>query len=373
MVVRRIFSRDDTMIVKGVTLLFLLFHHCFLKGRFEEFGVIFFPFPEKYMVILAAFLKICVGMFVFLSGYGMIRSYNHRLKKNPNYTLKEYVVDRYFSLWNKWFFVFLFCQIFCFVASRLQFNVYGKGSYSILYFIIDALGFADFFETPLLIATWWYMSLAFCIILIFPLIVVIYKKIGVYIIPLTLVTYKLVSEIYFPLGRWLFAFVLGIYCADHFIFERLKQKNITNNVAISKLIKFIILTLLFITFIRFRQGKGNYIYYSFNDGFIPMFVIYYCYEFVNDIKYLNNVLKFIGEHSMNIFLTHSFIRATYFEYWTYHFQYWWLIILVLLIESILVSIVIEWLIKTLRYDKLMLSLKKRILSLFSRRREGNLK
>ena len=368
---KHVFSKNDTMIIKGVTLLFLLFHHCFLEGRFEKFGVVFFPFPEKYMVILAAFLKICVGMFVFMSGYGMIRSYNQRLKKDPDSSFIKYTIDRYFSLWNKWFFVFLFCEIFCFFANRLQFRVYGQKSISLLYFIVDALGFGDFFSTPLLIATWWYMSLAFCLILIFPFLTILYKKIGFYILPLSIILLKPLSEIYFPLGRWIFAFVLGIYCADHFIFEKLKKKEICQNLIISKFIKFLILTGIFILLIQFRQTRGNSIYYSFNDGFIPMFVIYYCYEFITDIKYLNNILAFIGKHSMNIFLTHSFIRATYLEQWTYHFHYWWLIILVLLLESILISLLIEWLIKVLHYDKMMLFVKEKILYRLLNRKEAN--
>lgn len=355
------FSKNDTLVIKGVTILFLLFHHCFLSGRFEEYGIIFEPIPQKYMVIIAAFLKICVGMFVFLSGFGMFKSYQNYLKNNEDKTIKNYILHRYISLLSNWFFVFTFCEVICFILNRLQFTVYGTERMSVLYFIIDAIGLADFFHTPLLIATWWYMSLAFCLILIFPLIIWVYRKIDVFIFPLSITFFTIISYIYFPLARWMGAFVLGIYCADHKVFEKLKEVQFSKSVLLTKTIKLLLLTFMIIELIRFRQSKGHYIYYFFNDGIIPMFLIYFCYEFINDIKYLNSVLMFIGKHSMNIFLTHSFIRYTYLQEWTYHFRYWWIIIIVLLVESILVSLLINKLSKLLHYNELIKRIEKKIL------------
>ena len=38
---------------------------------------------------------------------------------------------------------------------------------------------------------------------------------------------------------------------------------------------------------------------------IPVFIIVFVYEFIAPIKYLNNLLEFLGIHSMNIFLIHK--------------------------------------------------------------------
>lgn len=356
----KIFGKDDTLAIKGVALLCLIYHHCFLPGRFESYGVTFYPLPEKYMVIFASFLKICVGMFVFMSGFGMIRSYKSQKKKKANFSFIEYTFDRYYALWSKWLFVFVACFVVCYFVDYRPIEIYG----SVKNAIIDMLGYADFFETPILVATWWYMSLAFLLILVFPLLMKIYEKIDLFILPLVIVTSNYVSMIYFPLGRWLFAFVLGMYCADHYIFEKLSEIKFCDKKWLSQIIKCVILTLFVLWLIKFRQTKSNNIYYFINDGFIPAFIIYYCYEFIIHIKYLDGILKYLGKHSMNIFLTHSFIRGIYLQNWTYSFDSWITVMIVLLVESIFISVLIEWLIKLLRYDKTTKYISTKFKSLF---------
>lgn len=275
-------------------------------------------------------------------------------------SLSEYTFDRYYSLWTNWIFVFLLVQLFCWYANRLQIQIYGNDAHSLLYFLSDASGLSFLFDNPLLIATWWYMSLAFLLILVFPICFWLYQKLDVYFFPLIFIFTPFLIELFFPLGRYIGTFVLGMYCADKMIFEKLKSREMFNQSILSKIIKFIILTIFLYYLIKFRQAKGHGSFYFINDGIIPMFVIYYCFEFINDIKYLNSFLEYIGIHSMNIFLIHNFIRVVYFESWTYSFKYWWLIVLVLLIESIILSVAIEKLIKIIKYDKLLISIKKKI-------------
>ena len=66
------FSKKDTNIIKGIAILFLMFHHCFLSGdRYRNLQVVFSPFSESIVNYIAAFLKICVPIFVFLTAYGI--------------------------------------------------------------------------------------------------------------------------------------------------------------------------------------------------------------------------------------------------------------------------------------------------------------
>ena len=63
------FSKKDTLVIKGVAIIFMLQHHNFLtEDRFKGFDIDFFPFSQYSMVTLATVFKICVGMYVFLSG-----------------------------------------------------------------------------------------------------------------------------------------------------------------------------------------------------------------------------------------------------------------------------------------------------------------
>ena len=64
-------------------------------------------------------------------------------------------------------------------------------------------------------------------------------------------------------------------------------------------------------------------------------------------------LYHIGKQATNMFLVHNFIRVVWYYDFTYSFRYWWLILLVLLAISYVVSIIINALKKTIRYDKIV--------------------
>ena len=69
------FSKKDTNIVKGVAIIAMLFHHCYVTGvKFKAHGVSFAPFSRDTVVTLALWSKVCVGIFVFLSAYGIALS-----------------------------------------------------------------------------------------------------------------------------------------------------------------------------------------------------------------------------------------------------------------------------------------------------------
>lgn len=100
--------------------------------------------------------------------------------------------------------------------------------------------------------------------------------------------------------------------------------------------------------------------FEIKDGVIPFIVICFCYEFMNPIKYLNTALGFIGKHSMNIFLIHTFIRATYFRKFIYSFKYPPVIIIVLLAISLMVSMIVELMKKYLGYNKMTDKIREKV-------------
>ena len=79
-----------------------------------------------------------------------------------------------------------------------------------------------------------------------------------------------------------------------------------------------------------------------------------------DIPLISNVLMFIGKHSMNIFLFHTFIRSYLFSEFTYSFHHFALITLVLLLVSLAVSAVLELIKKYSGYNKLVSYLGNKI-------------
>ena len=66
------FSKKNTMALKGVAILMMMFHHCFCTlDRFKEHTVSFFPLNQTLVVDISAMFKICVSIFVFITGIGI--------------------------------------------------------------------------------------------------------------------------------------------------------------------------------------------------------------------------------------------------------------------------------------------------------------
>ena len=363
------FSKKNTAAMKGIAIIMMLFHHCFLEGRYEKYNIIFSPFSESFVTMLASFFKICVAIYVFLTGYGLAIKYLDENNKGDK-SIAKTTASRYLSLMSGFVFIFILSQI-VFIISKIACTYLGKEPLtaytgdtkvtSVMYFIIDGLGLANLFATPTLNGTWWYMSLAIILIAVIPLIIKLYKKYGFLAtsVVLILITHGLNIQNQ-NLVRWLYTAFLGIVCADKNILVKMQEFSIVkSDKYINKILKFVIATLILVALFYIRQ-KTDYRIYELNDALIPVFVIYYCFEFIMPIKYVNESLMFLGKHSMNIFLIHTFIRAHYLNTFTYSFKYPFLIVLVLLVFSLILSIIIEAMKKYSRYNKLVEKVREKI-------------
>ena len=378
------FNKNDTLAIKGLAILAMIQHHNFLSvDRFEGFNVSFFPFSQSKVIILSNFLKICVGMYVFLSGYGLAFSVKKYSSDNTlNGTqYKDYLYRRLFKLLMGYWVIYVIFFIVSLIAVSRPMTIYFSddifsGIYSIF---IDITGLAYIFNTPTLNGTWWYMSLAIFIIAVVPFISWLSKKYGAGIAMLLcifvprIITFgvQLTGEVSFSISRWFFAVVLGVICAQYDILARAKSFTITKNKYLSKLIKFILYTalLLFLVYSRIYMHKSGYSKsaYELTDNIIPVFVVYYCYEFLTDIPVLRQVLMFLGKHSMNIFLLHTFIRQYLLKEFVYSFHHFALITLAVLILSLAISVVIELLKKYTGFNKLVDLVDKKIAHRLSER------
>lgn len=43
--------------IKGAAILMMMWHHCFLKGRYEKYAISFWPLSESQVVHVASFSK----------------------------------------------------------------------------------------------------------------------------------------------------------------------------------------------------------------------------------------------------------------------------------------------------------------------------
>lgn len=361
------FNKQATSVVKGIAILLMLVHHNYLDpSRYKGYFVDFAPFPEAKVNLVANFFKICVGIFAFISGYGITLSIK---KLNEEYMLTrkqtvETTIRRYFSMMSGYWFIFILALLLPYpTATKRIPKVYGTGILSLIYMLIDFLGLSHMAGTPINCTTWWYMSLATLIIILMPILLQLYHK---YSFLLFLAVLFIPRSMGIPMNdviRWFPVVILGIICADLNLLAKMKAFHFVNNGILNKGIKFCICVPLLVFFIFARKMDGIRGFYEIWDGVVPAFVVYVIFEFIVDIKGLNSVLDFIGKHSMNIFLTHTFLRQTYYKDFFYSFHNAWINILVLLAVSLALSILIEWLKSVTKYNSLMKYLSNKAASL----------
>ena len=357
------FTKEHTMQMKGIAIIILLFHHCFLNAQrwatvpYEKlattkgwgyYPISFAPFSSHTIQYLASFSKICVAMFVFMTGYGMWVSYESQKKKT---TMSNYIKKRMVTLMTGFLIIFVVTEVLAIPTGRFI-EVYGHDFRSVVYMIIDALGLAKLLGTPLFCLTWWYMSLAIVLIMIFPFVHSIMEKYQWVVVVASIIVPRACGfGQSTDLFRYLLAYTLGMYFAQHDLLARIKEKFMEQNV-VGKLLSLIVSLIGLAVIIKCRQNAWiGWKYLDFWDGFAAMYVIIISYIYILNGKWIVKGLGFLGKHSMNIFLIHSFYRDVFFHEFTYSFYYAWLDYIVLMAISLVTSIVLEWFKKLIRYEK----------------------
>lgn len=357
------FTKEHTMQMKGIAIIILLFHHCFLNAQrwatvpYEKlattkgwgyYPISFAPFSSHTIQYLASFSKICVAMFVFMTGYGMWVSYESQKKKT---TMSNYIKKRMVTLMTGFLIIFVVTEVLAIPTGRFI-EVYGHDFRSVVYMIIDALGLAKLLGTPLFCLTWWYMSLAIVLIMIFPFVHSIMEKYQWVVVVASIIVPRACGfGQSTDLFRYLLAYTLGMYFAQHDLLARIKEKFMEQNVE-GKLLSLIVSLIGLAVIIKCRQNAWiGWKYLDFWDGFAAMYVIIISYIYILNGKWIVKGLGFFGKHSMNIFLIHSFYRDVFFHEFTYSFYYAWLDYIVLMAISLVTSIVLEWFKKLIRYEK----------------------
>lgn len=355
-----IFGLDYSNCLKGIAIILLVFHHCFLRPDRYEGQTLKLFFPEYYLNYLALFCKICVSLFVFISAYGLTKkmmSVNTDAEGcSLSKSIGNLISSRLVKLLGTFIFAFLLIEaasIFL-TPGRLT-ECYGtKFPDNIEYFLVDMLGLAHLLDTPSLIATFWYYGLAIFIILMVPLFYLLLKRLGTVPFMALITVLNFVVEFRDKNIRHYFMCVaIGVVCAygntiTRWVHCKLIRPELGNHV-----LKFCLEGISLFVLMVLREGPLKGRLYCVWDALIPLVVVCFCCEFLFRIPVLKEILKFLGIYSANIFLVHNFIRVKWFYDFTYSFQYPVLIVLVLLADSLVISIAIEQLKKLLHYNQLL--------------------
>ncbi len=180
------------------------------------------------------------------------------------------------------------------------------------------------------------MILLYCI---FPLLYRVMKNEPTLLLMITLMLCWYDNKYSNLLFTWLFPFTLGIWLAQSWQMEKL--------ISIKDIKGWLILFAFFaISLIARHRFKVKM------DAFFGLSIILIVVNATYSTKYFSKVLGFIGQHSGNIFMFHSFIYAFYFSGLIYSLWYPPLIYIVLLAVCLIISVGLEKLKVMTRYNKL---------------------
>ncbi len=344
------FDLRQTNIAKGFFIMVMVFHHVFHVHM--NYNLTFMTGGEVPEVLtqIAHYGKVCVGGFCFLSAYGITKKLMKEDAKVRSIVLSR-LVKLYMALWPVYIFGIVGTLLFgnkplssIYIGVRTQ-------SFSWIYPVLDVIGLADFFDTPMLNAHWWYMSVALYTIILTPIFYYLYKKCKVAVVVALLV-------VAYAVNIYSLAYVsiigLGIWFAKEDLLVKIKKKLCSK--AALRILGYLAIIVLNLT---------GYWLYTLTSEFHAMPLstlacILFCYVILADIPGIAHVLAYLGKYSANIYYVHGFLYLYWFTYTIYSLTNKVLIYAVVLVGSLVVSLVLEWIKKLIRYKKLEQCIIKKI-------------
>jgi hypothetical protein len=334
---------DETWVIKAFAIIAMFVHHLFFEH--PEFGSAIFN--------ISATCKICVTLFIFLSGYGMAASFPGNgsgifclVKIAPFVLCKRY--SKFFL--NYWFVFFVFVPIGIFCFGRPLEAAYGKSANLLNSFINDIFGLQSLNSYN---ATWWFNAIILTLWMLFPFLYLAEKNkiISVCLLIFLFLESSAVVQFFcfsaFGLERYIFPFALGIFIAMHS-----DGINKILNVVRPYIVFYMSLIIaLFLLFLRAIPVFPNFTEFSV-EPFATVFIVLAVVSLCRITKFRFASMQFIGKHSMNMYLTHTFIFGYFFHDFIYGFKYPILIFLVLFAASLLLSICIEFVKRRVGFYKL---------------------
>lgn len=315
----------------------MLWHHLFAFPEKLPEGVYISVFPmweKDFAHYLGYYGKVCVSIFVFLSGYGLF------FKKEPNYIIKK-IKSTYISYW-KVFIIFVPISILLGYGSREATSILSA-------FLCVSSNYCIFN------GTWWFLRMYIFFLLLFPIIKTISSKIKHLYIDLTVTTFLYFTifktlqfiqqynewnmfkqmihwDIFDDVIIYLPTFILGYIFAKYDLLSKIKRTQK----------QYVILSILFILFSFYIRCTQEPIFdYFLTPIIICSLSILICFS----NKIMNKILGFLGgKYSMNIFLIHYFFSTVWIDKtstFIYSLKYPVLIFISLLAISVISSVLVD--------------------------------
>lgn len=318
------FTRVDTKIVKGLTIILMLAHHLFLFQDRQPAG---FGFQDLIMTdavllstVVGQFGKLCVSIFLFLGGYGLW------CRKDKSGVMKDSIIKLYKAYW-KVFIIFVPIGFFLF-SNQIVFcedeAVYGAFSdFSWKHFWANFIGWEHEYNQE-----WWFLKTYLCMLFLGWIYIRSVRKIGFWRECMLVILSVILFESVFPGlatvngltglqdSLWyneLFytdavcsSFFMGIVFARYDGISRLREILSPLRTWARKLLAFSMILLM---------GYARYYFLSTTlDVFLAPCLTALFLELLDGIGVLRKIFEILGKHSTNMWLTHTFFCYYFYPF-----------------------------------------------------------
>ena len=333
------FTKAHSNMAKGLAILLLLAYHLFGEEEtLVSMGVNHAPFSQEGFLRFSGFGNVCVSVFVFLTAFGIATGLlaQKGALSGPAFWEKAYrqAAKRFLRLMLN--FAILYASVNLLWWHKFDYaSLYGAGEQGALLMLTDALGLSMFFGTPTLNATWWYMEIAYILIFLIPFLTWLTEKIGY---PILLLAFFLPSAVAVQpdLRRYLFVAAFGVCAAYGKWPDRLL------NLKLHPAAQWAAGTIGFFLCVLIRQNYVVHEYYiHLADAPLSLFLIFLAAALIGSLPVPGKALAFIGKHSMNIYLVHTFFYLILWRQYIYRFRYAGITFLLLLAVCLLYSVALE--------------------------------
>jgi len=311
------FSIEDSNIIKGIGILLIAFHNFFhwigpaaKENEFEYSirgvnglidGIAKQPL-ESFHLALSFWGHFGVQLFIFISGYGLMKAY-----QNKNIKWGSFVSKRINKLWPTFFFgLFVFYSLF-----RAFYFHYGFEPFVLQLYFLKITFLSNFFPDQVfsLNGPWWFYSMIVQLYLVFPFLLKLQKKTGnISLILISILSYILL----FLFNPWfvahhssLYFFFLGNIPVFSFGMILASKKQFTYHYIIG------IIALILFAFSNFNINLWYFSHLLFT--IVSIYIIYILFIKRKKRSYLYKTILFYGNISMYLFAIHGFFRVPFIK------------------------------------------------------------
>lgn len=334
-------TKHDTAVIKGIAILAMLFHHVYGTPPAGVESYTGIPY------IIGVLGKVCVALFLFCSGYGLAKQYKPiSIKDDVKFIARRLI--KFYA--NYWFIFVLFVPISVFVFHQPDMAFDGDKQRLSFALILDILGLSNTYNV-----TWWFNRIIIILYLLFP---ILYRCVRIapwfaILVGMAIVRYEThLPDSLSDICICQLPFVMGIVWQMYE--DKLPQLTtwLAEHRYVYAICSFILLaiTIVLRMYPIIPHWSGMRM-----DAFVSCAFVLVVISIVRYMPHLMDVFSYLGKHSINIYLFHTFLLGYWLNGLLYSSE--WLRgggnITLLVIGCLVISIGIEYIKEKIGFYKLI--------------------